>query len=154
MDPFVTTIFSKNEEDTASAASNLAPLISAPCLIMFKAGIGMGKTVFTRALIRTLMADPSLEVTSPTYPLLQIYEMKKYSIYHYDLYRLDEVSNEILQDLSWDDACANAITLVEWAEKLPVSRKQADILIEIRPDPDHTNARVITITHNKSRTEK
>lgn len=148
MNPFVTTIFSKNEADTVKSAENLASLIKDRALIHFNADMGMGKTVFIRGLIRALLHDPKLEVTSPTYPLLQIYEAESKTIFHYDLYRLDNITHEMLDDLSWQEAITSSITLVEWAEKLPVNTAKPDILIEIKNHLTHTDTRTITITHN------
>ncbi|NCT40102.1 MAG: tRNA (adenosine(37)-N6)-threonylcarbamoyltransferase complex ATPase subunit type 1 TsaE [Alphaproteobacteria bacterium] len=112
----MTTITSTSENDTVKAAQDLAATIAAPKIILLNGTLGMGKTVFARALIRALSADPDLEVLSPTFTLLQTYDCDTAPIYHYDLYRIEE-PDEILQ-LGWEEACYDAITIIEWPERL------------------------------------
>ncbi len=102
-------------------------------MIILKGEVGAGKTLWARSFIRHLMNDQSLDVLSPTYPLLQIYESPFGDIYHYDLYRLeaDEVSEQSMQNLSWDEARQSFICLVEWAEKLPPNLYKPSILVSI-----------------------
>ena len=88
--------------------------------------IGVGKTTFTRYLINYLQKKEGLketEVLSPTFNLLYEYDLKKYKIMHYDLYRIKnkkELNNlGILQDNK------NAIKIIEWPSliKIPISDK-------------------------------
>ena len=112
----MTTVISKSEEDTAKAAQDLAATLKAPQIIMLNGTLGMGKTVFARALIRALCEEPNLEVISPTFTLVQTYETETASIYHYDLYRIED-PDEILE-LGWEDSIVEGITIVEWPERL------------------------------------
>ena len=88
--------------------------------------IGVGKTTFTRFVINYLQkkeGSKSTEVLSPTFNLLYEYDLKKYKIMHYDLYRLKnekEVNNlHIFQENE------DAIKIIEWPSliKIPISDK-------------------------------
>lgn len=105
---------SKNEEDTASIAKNVAKAITTPIVIALYGTLGMGKSVFARAFIRHFLKNE--EVPSPTYTLLQVYETEKLPIYHFDLYRLK--SQEEAFELGIEDCFHSGISLIEWPEKI------------------------------------
>ena len=147
----VTTVFTENEADTHKLAQEMAANLHAPSLILLKGDVGAGKTSWARAFIRALMGDNELNVISPTFPLLQIYETPAGAVYHYDLYRLNEDSSRNFDDineLSWDDARAHGICLVEWPERLPASLAKADQIIHFHIDSQNPNKRRIEIYHD------
>jgi N-acetylmuramate 1-kinase len=76
--------------------------------------LGAGKSTLSRALIRALADDPDLEVPSPTFTLVQNYDLK-FPVAHFDLYRLSDPSE--LDELGLDEALADGICLVEWPDK-------------------------------------
>ncbi|MEM6780860.1 MAG: tRNA (adenosine(37)-N6)-threonylcarbamoyltransferase complex ATPase subunit type 1 TsaE [Pseudomonadota bacterium] len=106
---------SHSEEDTVQIAALLAGETNAPALICLYGDLGAGKSAFARGFIRTL-ASQDTDVPSPTFTLVQTYDTTKGTIYHYDLYRLEDA--EEVYELSWDDALADGIVLVEWPERL------------------------------------
>ncbi|WP_409567450.1 tRNA (adenosine(37)-N6)-threonylcarbamoyltransferase complex ATPase subunit type 1 TsaE [Methylobacterium sp. J-092] len=95
----------------------LAEFLMPGDLVALSGGLGGGKTTLARALIRELAGDPSLEVPSPTFTLIQPYEGRLGAIVHADLYRLR--SADELVELGFDEMTEAAITLVEWPERLP-----------------------------------
>jgi tRNA threonylcarbamoyladenosine biosynthesis protein TsaE len=107
---------SASEQDKAALAARLAPYLRAGDLVCLKGTLGMGKSVFARALIRALAANPGLDVPSPTFTLVQTYEAGGASVWHFDLYRLE--NPEEIFELGWEDARAEAISIVEWPERL------------------------------------
>ena len=107
---------SHSEEETISIAKEWAATLPDRCTIFLEGDLGAGKSVFARALIRTLTAEPDLTVPSPTFTLLQQYETARYPIWHYDLYRLKDPAE--LEEISWDDALSEGIMLIEWPERL------------------------------------
>ena len=81
-------------------------------------GLGGGKTTLARAVIRELAGDPRLEVPSPTFTLVQPYTARDgRGIIHADLYRLRD-SDELVE-LGFDEMAEDAITLVEWPDRMP-----------------------------------
>lgn len=107
------------ESDTITCARMLAPYFKQGDTVLLSGNLGMGKTVFARAVIRSIVNDPSQNVTSPTYTLVNEYEDAHANAYppirHYDLYRLEHPDD--VYDLGWDDN-GHFLCLVEWPEKL------------------------------------
>ena len=100
---------------TEALAGRLAGLLRPGDVVALGGDLGAGKTTVARALIRAA-AGAEVEVPSPTFTLVQIYELPPGTIWHFDLYRLsgpDEVT-----ELGWDEARAGGIALVEWPDRL------------------------------------
>ena len=126
-----------SESETIAAAHNLATSLKPGDILCLHGNLGVGKSVFARALIHTLMNDETLEVPSPTFTLLQTYDSQIAPINHYDLYRLKDPQE--IYELGWEDSLASSITIVEWPERLgPLTPAQRlDItLSNVKNKPD------------------
>lgn len=77
--------------------------------------LGAGKSEICRAIIRGLSDDPQLEVPSPSYTLVNVYDHPDCEIWHADLYRIGDESE--IEEIGLDDAVSHAILLVEWPER-------------------------------------
>ena len=77
--------------------------------------LGAGKTEWARAFVRARLAEPDEEVPSPTFTLVQSYDLPAGPAHHFDLYRLD--GPEGLAELGWEEA-REGIVLVEWPDRL------------------------------------
>ena len=107
------------EVKTAELAKNFSKILKKGDIVFFHGEIGVGKTTFIRYLVNFFQIknhlDPT-EVTSPTFNLVNEYDVGIFIIQHYDLYRLtnsDETKNiGLLEDQK------NILTLVEWPEKI------------------------------------
>jgi tRNA threonylcarbamoyladenosine biosynthesis protein TsaE len=100
---------------TAALAAPLAPLARAGDVVALRGALGSGKTSFARAFIAA-RAGHAVEVPSPTYTLVQTYELPDGAIWHFDLYRLARADDAIELDI--DEAFATGISLIEWPERL------------------------------------
>ncbi len=133
-----------SERETRELAAVVASFVGAGDLVTLSGDLGAGKTAFARALIRTLVGDAALEVPSPTFTLMQVYEGGAFPIVHADLYRISNADE--LADLGWDEATDSALVMVEWAERaggaLPVER--LDVKLTIPPGDD--DARIVEMT--------
>jgi tRNA threonylcarbamoyladenosine biosynthesis protein TsaE len=104
---------------TELLAQRLVSLVRPGDSLMLEGPLGAGKTAFARAFLRHAASDPTLEVPSPTFTLLQTYETGIGLISHYDLWRLD--GSAALAELDWEDA-RDGIVLVEWPDRLGILR--------------------------------
>jgi N-acetylmuramate 1-kinase len=132
-------------QSTERFARDLSADLGPGTLMTLTGDLGSGKTTFARALIRALTGDPELEVPSPTFTLMQLYDAPAYKIVHCDLYRV--ASAEELVELGWDEASEGAVVLVEWADRAgdTLSRDRIDVGFILEPEegPEH---RVAVVT--------
>ncbi len=101
------------------AVGALAQLV-APCLrrgdvICLWGDLGAGKTTFARFIIQAV-AGEAVEVTSPSFPLLETYETGQLNIHHFDFYRLS--GPEEIAETGYDDAAEQGLVIVEWPQRL------------------------------------
>ncbi|MEJ8475203.1 tRNA (adenosine(37)-N6)-threonylcarbamoyltransferase complex ATPase subunit type 1 TsaE [Roseibium algae] len=104
----------QNEADTVRLAEDIAAILLPGDLICLSGDLGAGKSTLARALLRALADDPSLEVPSPTFTLVQTYELPRFAVSHFDLYRLEDP--EELEELGLDELLETGAALVEWPE--------------------------------------
>lgn len=109
---------------TEQLAQQLAPLMREGDLLALQGNLGAGKTAFARALLQALGIKG--EIPSPTFTLVQSYDTPNFTLNHFDLYRLK--SENELDELGWDDACASGVTIVEWPERC-IGRLPQDYLL-------------------------
>lgn len=132
-----------DEAATARLAWRLARLARPGDLLALGGGLGSGKTAFARAFLRARAGDPYLEVPSPTFTLVQVYDLPDGRVWHLDLYRLEEP--EEAWELGIEEAFADAIVLVEWPERLGALLPAEHLAIDFAPGPD-PQARRVTLT--------
>lgn len=104
------------EAATAAFAAQLAIVLQPGDTILLSGPIGAGKSALARALIRARLGNPSEDVPSPTFTLVQTYAHPKGDIWHCDLYRLTHPDEAM--ELGLDDAFETAICLIEWPDRL------------------------------------
>jgi tRNA threonylcarbamoyl adenosine modification protein YjeE len=103
-----------HEAATAALAARIAAAAHPGDVIALKGDLGAGKTSFARAFIRARGGDEA--VPSPTFTLVQTYDLPGGMVWHFDLYRLR--SAEEAWELGVEDAFRDGISLIEWPERL------------------------------------
>jgi len=134
-------IIARTEEETSAVAARLAARARPGDILLLEGPLGAGKTSFARAYLRALTGAPGLIVPSPTFTLLQTYEAGGLVISHFDLYRLKTVDE--LDEIGWDDALADGITLVEWPERAGTRLPENYLALHFEILPDSTRQCVI-----------
>ena len=124
------SIFLEDENATLHYGKNLARSLQSDALVLLRGDLGAGKTTLVRGILRGLGHLGS--VKSPTYTLLEPYELAQQTVYHFDFYRI--VDSRELDFIGIDELMdANAIKLVEWpqnaAGKLPLP--DLEIFLEV-----------------------
>jgi tRNA threonylcarbamoyl adenosine modification protein YjeE len=123
-----------NEEALHRLVTDIAIALEPGDMVTLSGDLGAGKTTFARALIRHLAGDPTIEVPSPSFTLIQTYDLPRFPVVHADLYRLSGAAE--LAELGFEDLPADAVTLLEWPDRaagsLPPDR--LDIAITLAPE--------------------
>jgi len=127
------TVVLPNERAMHRLVVDIAAAIEPGDLLTLSGDLGAGKTTFARALIRHLAGDEQMEVPSPTFTLVQTYDLPRFTVVHGDLYRVTGSSE--LAELGFDDLADNAVVLLEWPDRaaafLPADR--LDLTITLAP---------------------
>ena len=106
-----------SEETTRELAKDLSNYLKGSEIIFLYGEMGVGKTTFVKYLINQFQIKKKLqitEVTSPTFNLLNEYEVDDLVIKHYDLFRLKDKSE--VKNLDLFDNNKNTITIIEWPQ--------------------------------------
>jgi len=123
---------------TQDLGAAVARLLGVGDVVALYGDLGAGKTTLARALITEL--GFAGEVPSPTFTLVQSYEVAPADLWHFDLYRIDD-AQEIIE-LGFEEALAEAICLIEWPERmgdlLPPDR--LDIVLDYTDDAGERRA--------------
>lgn len=123
-----------SEAATRQLAVELAAMLEPGDVIALSGGLGSGKTTFARTLIRHLAGDPLMEVPSPTFTLVQTYDLPAYPLLHVDLYRIGG-EGELLE-LGLADLFHGAVSLIEWPERAGHALPPATLSIEFALAPE------------------
>ena len=135
----------KTIADTQKLAEKFASLVkSEGCFINLYGEIGAGKTAFTRLVAEALGVKE--KVTSPSFVILNEYHSASIPVYHFDLYRLENVGISTITDELREYSDGRKITFVEWAEfsqgELPFERIEINVTYD---DDDSRNYEFKTV---------
>jgi tRNA threonylcarbamoyladenosine biosynthesis protein TsaE len=118
-----------NEKQMLKIAKEYATNLKAGKIVFLHGDLGTGKTTFVKGVLRALGYDGN--VKSPTYTLVENYELDNFNICHFDLYRLADP-----EELEWigvrDYFNESTVCFVEWPEKGNGFLSKADINIHIK----------------------
>ncbi len=115
-------LFLENEEATLALGGQLAKSLAPGMLITLQGSLGAGKTTMARGILRGL--DFEGRVKSPTYSLVELYELSRLDLYHFDFYRFED-PHELIDSGLQDAFNDTNVCIVEWPERagelLPVA---------------------------------
>ena len=135
----MTVIELPDEAATAALAVRLARVVRRGDVVALRGELGAGKTSFARAFIRA-RAGRDEDVPSPTFTLVQSYELPDLTIWHFDGFRLR--APEEAWELGIEDAFRDGVSLIEWPERFGplVPRRRLEITFEQGAAPEARRA--------------
>lgn len=108
---------STSPKNTINIAKKFAKSLKAGDVVILCADLGSGKTVFAKGMISAYgVKEP---VTSPTFTIVNKYTSNKATIYHFDMYRLEDYEEALAAGLDELIEDPTAIKIIEWPEKCP-----------------------------------
>jgi tRNA threonylcarbamoyladenosine biosynthesis protein TsaE len=137
----------RHEEETLALGRELAALLQGrfggDACVWLHGDLGAGKTTLSRGILRAFGHQGA--VKSPTYTLVEPYEVGDLRILHLDLYRIAKADE--LAFVGLDDLLAEpGIRLIEWPERAADVLPPADISVTLTIEDDHRRAEVLVVT--------
>lgn len=142
---FPKNFISASVQETEAFGAELALLLlnntSLPSFIALYGDLGVGKTAFVRGFASVI--SPNSAVRSPTFALVNEYRASPRSLFHFDMYRIQDEDD--LYSIGFYDYLNRAgICLVEWSENIPYALPEEYIRVTIQKnDPSHADERTI-----------
>jgi tRNA threonylcarbamoyladenosine biosynthesis protein TsaE len=135
-----------SEETTKELAKELSNYLKGGEIIFLYGEMGVGKTTFVKYLINQFQIKKNLqtgEVTSPTFNLLNEYDVDDLSIKHYDLFRLKDKSE--LKNLDIFENNKNVITLIEWPQLINKEKlnKTIDLIFNYENELNNRSVKIV-----------
>lgn len=117
---------------TIALGELMTELLKPPKLVLLRGDLGAGKTTLVKGIVSSLGAAEPDDVASPTFTLVHEYNGRSLTVYHLDLYRLENDSQLEALGISEMMDRTDALVLVEWGERFPslVERADAEVAIE------------------------
>ncbi|HXS51333.1 MAG TPA: tRNA (adenosine(37)-N6)-threonylcarbamoyltransferase complex ATPase subunit type 1 TsaE [Usitatibacter sp.] len=137
-----------DEAATLALGAAFAQCLEPGLIVYLRGDLGAGKTTLARGILRGLgYTGP---VRSPTYTLVELYEVSRLDLHHFDFYRFHDPREWIDAGFreSFDD---RSVSLIEWPEKAAGSVPPADLEITLQAS---ASGRSASFTHHSVRGQK
>ena len=135
------TFTSHSNTETMEFASKLASKLHVGDVVVLSGELGAGKTKFTEGFLKYFGLDK--EISSPTFNIVNEYRTNNIKIYHFDVYRLEDVSE--FYAIGGEDYFSSGICIIEWGELIEEALPDNCIRISFEKDVNDTNIRYLNI---------
>lgn len=139
------TFTSHNSNETMDFAFNLASKLHIGDVVVLTGELGAGKTKFTEGFLKYFGLDN--EVSSPTFNIVNEYKKDNINIYHFDVYRLEDVSE--FYAIGGEEYFSSGICIIEWGELIEEALPDNCIRISFQKDELDENVRHLLIKNNR-----
>ncbi len=139
---------SHSSEETMNFASNLASKLNVGDVVVLSGELGSGKTKFTEGFLKYFNLDD--EISSPTFSIVNEYKKDDLNIYHFDVYRLEDVDE--FYAIGGEEYFSSGICIIEWGEIIEEALPKNCIRIKFEKDLSDENIRYLKITYPDSLT--
>lgn len=137
------TFISKSENDTINFAMNFAKKLKKNDIIVLSGELGSGKTKFTEGILKFFGLEN--EISSPTFTIVNEYSNSNVNIYHFDVYRLEDIDE--FYSIGGEDYFDNGICIIEWGELIRDILPKNHIEISFKKCNFNSDYRELTIKY-------
>lgn len=135
---------SYSENDTKQFAKSFASKLNNGDIIVLSGDLGSGKTKFTEGFLSYF--DLEDEISSPTFTIVNEYKKNDISIYHFDVYRLEDSSE--FYEIGGEEYFENGICIIEWGELIQDALPKDYLHITFSRNNNDENLRTLSIDTN------
>lgn len=135
---------SHSSDETMEFASKLASKLHIGDVVVLSGELGAGKTKFTEGFLKYFGLDK--EISSPTFNIVNEYKKDDIKIYHFDVYRLEDVDE--FYAIGGEEYFSSGICIIEWGELIEESLPNDYIKISFEKDLNDENIRYLNITRS------
>lgn len=135
------TFTSHTSTETMNFASNLAGKLRIGDVVVLSGELGSGKTKFTEGFLKYFGLDT--EISSPTFNIVNEYKKDDIKIYHFDVYRLEDVSE--FYAIGGEEYFSSGICIIEWGELIEEALPRDYIKISFEKDLSDENVRYLNV---------
>lgn len=132
---------SKCEQDTIECASKFASKLENKDIVVLSGELGSGKTKFVQGVLKYFGLEN--EISSPTFTIVNEYHSKKMNIYHFDVYRLEDVDE--FYAMGGEEYFEQGICLIEWGEMIESILPTDYIKVTFQKDEENEEYRELQI---------
>ncbi len=132
---------SHSENDTIEFAKSFAKKLNKHSIIVLSGDLGSGKTKFTEGILKYFGLDD--EISSPTFTIVNEYDAKNVKIFHFDLYRLEDIDE--FYAIGGEEYLQNGICIFEWGEMIESILPNGYIKITFSRDLENEEFRKLKI---------
>ena len=136
---------SHSSDETMNFAYNLASKLNIGDVVVLTGELGSGKTKFTEGFLKYFGLDK--EISSPTFNIVNEYKKDNINIYHFDVYRLEDVSE--FYAIGGEEYFSSGICIIEWGELIEEALPDNCIRIYFQKDDTDENIRYLKIENSK-----
>lgn len=132
---------SKNENTTKDFAKKFAKLLNKNDVVVLTGELGSGKTKFVEGFLSNFGLEN--EISSPTFTIVNEYKNVNTTIYHFDVYRLEDSSE--FYEIGGEEYFEKGTCLIEWGELIEDALPKNYIHITFEKDDKDENIRILNI---------
>ena len=138
---FIVQLTSYNECETKNLARKIASKLNIGDIIVLSGELGSGKTKFTEGFLSYFGLEN--EISSPTFTIVNEYKNNKITIFHFDVYRLEDIDE--FYAIGGDEYFNSGICIIEWGELIKEALPQDYIEIVFKKDISNDDVRHLNI---------
>lgn len=132
---------SHSEKDTIEFAKDFASKLDKHTIIVLSGDLGSGKTKFTEGILKYFGLDD--EISSPTFTIVNEYDAKDVKLFHFDLYRIEDIDE--FYAIGGEEYLQNGICIFEWGEMIESILPKGYIKITFSRDLENVDLRKLKI---------